>query len=251
MKPLSVDLSAFERFEFDNPPVGVKFLLFKPDGIGQIEGRMPLCAMAKEAANRARPFYATQDNESCFGAVALGMADTPSFAQAGQIGEGLEIFDDARANTRIYEYLPKLHRGTVNYVVFAALNSLTFDPDLLMVTANTRQAEIILRAMSFKTGEIRESRTTGVFGCAWLYAYPYKSGKVNFTPTGLAFGTKAKEIYPEGLMLISIPWDWLPVISSSLKEMKWELPSYVQGREEFLKHEEALLASLAQRSINP
>ena len=251
MKPPSVDLSVFESLGFDSPPVGVKFLLFKPDGVDRLDGRMPLCAMAKEAAGRTRPFYATKDDESCFGAVALGMVDTPSFAQAGQIGEALEIFDDARANTRIYEYLPKLHRGTVNYVVFAALNALNFDPDLLIVTANTRQAEIILRAMSFKTGEIRESRTTGVFGCAWLYAYPYKSGKVNFTPTGLAFGTKAKEIYSEGLMLISIPWDWLPAISASLKEMKWELPAYVQGREEFQEYEEALLAGLAQRSVNP
>ena len=50
--------------------------------------------------------------------------------------------------------------------------------------------------MSYTTGELRESKTTGVFGCAWLYAYPYKTGRVNFTPTGLAFGTKAKEIYP-------------------------------------------------------
>lgn len=251
MEPLKHDLSVFERFNFHKPPVGVKFLLYKPDAIEKLNKRMALCEMAKEAADRTTPFYITKENENCFGSVALGMVEAPPFAQAGQIGEALEIFDEARANTRLYESLPKLHPGTVNYVVFAALGALTFNPDLLMVTANTRQTEIIFRAMSYTTGELRESKTTGVFGCAWLYSYPYKTGKVNFTPTGLAFGTKAKQIYPEGWILISIPWDWLPIISENLKVMKWDLPSYMEGREKFIEHEEQLLTDLAKRCANP
>lgn len=123
MKPMTVDLSVFERFNFDKSPVGVKFLLFEPDGIEKLDRRMALCETAKEAADRTRPFCITKENECCFGSVALGMVDAPAFALAGQIGEGLEIFDEARANTRIYESLPKLHRGTVNYVVFAALGA--------------------------------------------------------------------------------------------------------------------------------
>lgn len=248
MKPLSIDLSVFERFNFEKPPVGVKFLLFRPDGVDRLDKRMALCEMAREASVRTKAFYATKDDENCFGTVALGMVEAPPFAQAGQIGEGLEIFDEARANARIYEYLPKLHRGTVDYVVFAPLNALTFNPDLLLVSATTKQAEIIFRAMSYTTGEPRESITTGVFGCAWLYAYPYKTGKVNFTPTGLAFGTKAKEIYPEGLMLISIPWDRLPTVSENLKMMKWDLAAYTEGREKFLEQEEELLADLVRQS---
>jgi uncharacterized protein (DUF169 family) len=116
--------------------------------------------------------------------------------------------------------------------------------------ANTSQAEIVLRAMCYSTGVIRESRTTGVLGCAWLYIYPYRSGKVNYTPTGLAFGMKAKEVFEEGWILISIPYHWIPTITQNLKEMKWVLPSYTEGREKFLERERANLEELRKRAEN-
>ena len=34
--------------------------------------------------------------------------------------------------------------------------------------------------------------------CAWMYTYPYVSGKVNYFVTGMSFGSKAKEVFPPG-----------------------------------------------------
>ena len=33
MEPLRTDLSIYRKFDFDKPPVGVKFLFFPPEGI--------------------------------------------------------------------------------------------------------------------------------------------------------------------------------------------------------------------------
>jgi uncharacterized protein (DUF169 family) len=250
MRPLQTDLSIYKKFKFEKPPVAVKFLETRPEGIEQLDKNLSFCEMLKEAQQRGTPFYFAKENETCLGSAVLGMEDFPTFAEAGQIGINLEIFQEPRANSSLYQHLPKLPRGIVNYVAFATLDKLTFEPDLLILTANTSQAEIVLRAMCYSTGEIRESKTTGVLGCAWLYIYPYRSGKVNYTPTGLAFGMKSKEAFEEGWILISIPYHWIPTITQNLKEMNWVPPSYTEGREKFLERERANLEELRQRAEN-
>jgi hypothetical protein len=79
-----------------------------------------------------------------------------------------------------------------------------------------------------------------VMGCAWIYNYPYLTGKVNYMVTGMSFGAKAKGVFPEGWLLISLPWDKMKVVLDSLKVMKWMLPSYAEGPEEFRKREARL-----------
>ena len=90
-------------------------------------------------------------------------------------------------------------KDTINYVVLSPLDKLTFEPDLLIFMTTARQAEILLRAMSYSTGELWETKKTGVLGCAWLYVYPYQSGKVNYVPTGMSFGMVAGEVFEENL----------------------------------------------------
>jgi len=146
--------------------------------------------------------------------------------ESGQFGPELGIYQEARANARIYERLPVFAKGTVNYVVFSPLKALSFDPDLLVLYARPRQAEIVLRAMSYSTGEMWEPKAMGVVSCSWLYVYPYKSGKVNYIITGMAYGMIARQVFPEGKVLVSIPWNWIPTITQNLNEMKWNLPEY-------------------------
>jgi uncharacterized protein (DUF169 family) len=248
MKPLTQDLSIFKKLKLIREPVGVKFLYRRPKGIEKLDKKMAICEMVKEAQERKAPFYITAENEDCFGAVTLGMADTPPFAESGQIGLELDIFGEARANSRVYNYLPKVHKGIINYVAFARLDKLTFEPDLLILIATISQAEIILRAMDYLSGGPRESKTTGVFGCAWLFTYPYQTGKINYTITGLAFGMKAKEVFPEGLILFSIPFDWIPILIHNLKEMKWELPSFKEGVVKFKERERNIMEILSKES---
>jgi hypothetical protein len=61
---------------------------------------------------------------------------------------------------------------------------------------------------------------------------------------------KARQVFPEGWMLISIPYDWIPVITQNLKEMKWILPSYTDGREKFMERDERIKAELFKEAQN-
>jgi uncharacterized protein (DUF169 family) len=135
MRPLKMDLSVYNRLGFERPPVGVKFLFSKPEDIARLEKKLGFCEMLKEAHGRETAFYFDRENEDCVGKMPLGMMETFPALESGQFGPELEIYQDARANSRIYKHLPKFADGTVNYVVFAPLKALTFDPDLLILLA--------------------------------------------------------------------------------------------------------------------
>ena len=179
------------------------------------------------------------------------MGDHEIASGSGNLGIEFEVFQEARANWRLYQYQPHIPKGAINYVAFSPIDKLPFEPDLLIIMAAVSQAEIVMRAMSYSTGEIWSSRLTPVGACSWLFAYPYQSGKVNYTITGMGFGMKAKQVFPEGWMLISIPYDWIPIITQNLREMKWVLPSYTEGREKFIEREKRVRAKILEQPRNP
>jgi uncharacterized protein (DUF169 family) len=252
MRPLRTDLSIFEKFNFEKPPVGVKYLFHKPEGIEQLDKSLALCEMLKEAQQSGTPFYFTKDNESCFGKGILGMrGESPEITDGGLLGIKFEIFQEPQANRRMRQYIYSLEKGAVNYVVLSPIDKLTFEPDLLILTATPSQAEIVLRAMIYSTGEMYESKATFVAGCSWLFVYPYLSGKVNYMVTGLAYGMKGRRVFPDGWLLISIPYHWIPTIAQNLKDMKWVLPAYTLSGEEFTKYEQKILSELAEECQNP
>ncbi|MDH5364651.1 MAG: DUF169 domain-containing protein [Dehalococcoidia bacterium] len=247
MNSIQQHLSIFNKFNFERQPVGVKFLFEKPPkGIEQLDKSIAFCEMLKEAQQKGLPFYTARENEACAGLLPLGMSDIEPLFGSGQVGPKLEIFKEPRANRRIYQVLPKLERNTVNYVIFSTLDKLSFEPDVLIITAKPSQAEIVLRASSYTNGEMYSSRTTTVLGCAWLYVYPYVSGKLNYIVTGLCWGMKALQVFPEGLILISIPYDLLPTLIQNLQDMNWAPPAYTRGRDAYLSGFQRLIKELIQ-----
>jgi len=251
LRAIETDLSIYSKFNFDKPPIGVTYLSKRPKEIQQLEKKLALCEMLREAQRRRTPFYFTKENEDCFGKAFLGMTEKSSEqADGGMLGIKFGIFQEPRANSRLRNFVHDLERNTANYVVMAAYNQLSYEPDLLLLIATPSQAEIILRAMTYSTGEMYESKATCVGGCSWLYVYPYLSGKVNYLVTGLAFGMKAKEVFPEGRVLISIPYNWIPVITKNLREMEWSLPAYKLGAEKFKQYEKGIVAELTRECQN-
>ena len=57
MRPLQKDLSVYNKFDFEKPPVGVKFLFDKPEGIARLDKNLVFCEMLKEAHGRDEAFY--------------------------------------------------------------------------------------------------------------------------------------------------------------------------------------------------
>ena len=232
MRPLKTDLSVLKKLDLEYETVGVKFLYNRPKGIPRLEKKLGLCEMLPEA-HKGKAFYADEDSHECAGPLVLGLVEMEPFFEAGQLGPRLEIFQEARANRRLYQDIPKLKKGSCNYVVFAPLSALNFEPDVLVITGKARQAEIVLRSLSYSTGRKYLSKGTPVLGCAWTFIYPYNSGEVNFSVSGLTFGHIAREVLPEGLVTVSIPFDVLILMMANLNEMKWVLPAYTEGRDNY------------------
>jgi len=233
MRPLKTDLSIYGKFDFERPPVGVKFLFKRPEGIDQLEmdKSLAFCERIKEAQQRGTPFYITKDNtEECVGKFLLGMEEMAPFAESGQIGTELKIYQD--------------------YVVYSPIDKLTFEPDVLIITANHSQAEIVMRAVSYSTGELYNSKTTNVMGCAWACIYPHQSAQVNYLVPEMIHGMKARRVFPEGSILISIPYHWIRIMTQNLQEMEWVLPAYTD-REKYLAEWERIIGTLIRESENP
>jgi len=247
MKPLQTDLSIYRKFKFERPPVGVKFLATRPEGIEQLDRTMALCEMIGEAQQRGTAFYIDKDNEDCAGAMILGMVAPAPMAGGGELGVKWGIYQEARVNERLVADSPKMPPGNIKYVIFAPLEHINFEPDLLFLVADVSQAEIVLRALSYSTGEIWSSKAISGGACAYLFVYPYVKGKVNYVTTGLTLGLKGRRTFPEGLLLFSIPYDWVPVITQNLRQMEWVLPAYTdETREKFLERRKKIFEELAR-----
>lgn len=238
------DLSIFKRFNFQYSPIGVKFALKKPKAIPPIERKAAFCEMIK-VAQEGEAFYAAKDHHECKAAlIPLGLLEPGPLVGSGQIGPKLGVYEDARANRNIYTDMYKVEKDTVKYMVYAPLDKLSFKPDLLIVTATPRQAEIIQRARSYRTGAAWNAKGTTVMGCVYLYLYPYLTGELNMMVTGLHHGMIARQLFPEGLLFLSIPYHILPEITRNLEEMEWNLPQYSGGKEAHIERMKKISSGL-------
>lgn len=239
-----LDYSIFDRFKFERKPVGVKYSLTKPKGIEPLDKSLAICEMFKEAQT-SQPFYASRENVQC-GEHVVGMEEFPPMMYSGQLGEKFSMFKNAGANRRIYDYIPLLPKDSVKYIIHSPVDKLTADPDFLIFTANPTQAEVILRASSYSDGKMWSFKGTTCLSCAWIYAHPYLNGEINMTVSGLGYSMKARGVLPEGLIIITIPFDLLPTLIENLKDMEWEPYWFKLGREGFIKEVKKRSGELAQ-----
>jgi uncharacterized protein (DUF169 family) len=248
LRALKHDLSIFNKLQLERPPIGIKYEFFEPQGIDKLDKSLSLCEMIPEAQRSAKAFYITRQNEDCAGKCALGIMEGPVWGEAGEIGERLHIFQDGRANRHCNAQHQTFQPGTVNFAVFSRLDQLSFEPDLMVFVGLPEQAEIVLRAMAYSTGQMYESKGTPVLQCSWLYVYPVISQKVNFGVTGMSFGMRAREVYPSGLVIVSVPWNWIPTIAENMREMDFVLPAWKLGRQAWIESEGKILDNIDDKA---
>jgi len=239
-----LDYSIFDKFKFERKPVGVKYSLSKPKGIEPLTKSLAICEMFA-AAQTSPPFYATKENVQC-GEHVVGMLDFPPMMYSGQLGEKFSMFKTPGANRRVYDYIPLMPKDSVKYITHAPVDKLTADPDFLIFTASPAQAEIILRAGSFSNGKMWSFKGSTCLSCAWIYAHPYLNGEINMTVSGLGYSMKARGVLPEGLLIITVPFDLLPGLIENLKDMEWEPYWFKLGREGFVKEVKKMSGEMAQ-----
>lgn len=212
----------FDRLGMEYPAIALKYHAVKPLNVPVFDGeKRAFCAYLKEAQTNTTSFYISRDNDACNGKIALGMAPVTPVLACGQAGYDFEIFRSPIANQQLYQKLPILVPGTVNYVEFAQVSTCDFDPDLIICLAGLPQSDILMRATSYISGDLWESTSSPVISCAWMYAYPIISGKVNHITTGYYHGLKRRKIYPAGLRMISIPFQKIDEVITALQQMQW------------------------------
>jgi len=242
-------LSIFNKFNFERQPVAVKYMLQKPKGIARLKKPIALCEMLREAQEEG-PFYVGKEDFECVGPFLLGMVEPGELFESGQVGPRLGVYEEPRTNRKLYQYVSMMHKNTVKYVAFSPLDKLSFNPDVLVITANPNQAEIILRAASYVNGKMWHSKLTSVMGCSWIFIYPYVSGELNYHVTNLVHGMRGRKVLPDGMFVISIPFNLLSEITENLRNIEWVLPEYVHDRDTNARHFVELIQTLEKEAEN-
>jgi uncharacterized protein (DUF169 family) len=228
--------AALQPLNLHLPPVGVNFCSRPPANMQLLDGNLRLCEMLRRAQD-GHAFYAAPANHTCGGGLYIMGKSLPHAFTTGEYVAGIRVCDDFKAGRRIYDSLPRLNADSaVDYVAFAPLDAMPFEPDLLIILGNPDQTEVLLRAYSYSTGRLWMSRCTPVIGCAWTYMYPYITGDMNFVVTGLSLGMRAGKLYPQGLQLITIPSDLFPMFIQNLRNMPPVLPLLQPGADEFRRN---------------
>jgi len=213
----------FSKLDLPYSAVALKYCYSQPKGVNHVGKTLSFCQFVKECQDRNEQFFVTKDDDNCFGKMALGMIPKPALGASGQVGFDFGCYKTQAASARQYHHLTTLTPGAHNFIWFSPISICDFDPDLVIAIAPTDKADIIMRATSYISGDLWESKSSNVLSCTWLYAYPYVSGKVNFCITGLHHGLKRRKVYPAGLHIIAIPYQKLDEVVQALDEMDWEL----------------------------
>lgn len=243
-----MNFSALDAIGLEYPVVAVKFSIAEPIGLPRLGKQLAFCEMLKEA-QEAGPFYATFAEHACVaGPYVLGKEECHPVFESGRAGPELGVYADAAANRHVYSELPRFPPASALNTLFARLDVADFDPDLMIITAPPSQAEIVLRAHGYTNGAAWEAKGTTVLGCAYLYAHPHLTGRMNVLVSGLHHGMRARGLFPEGLMFLSIPAPLIPMILDNLGLMAAEdhihLPQYHWGKEAHEAHMHALVERL-------
>lgn len=225
------DKALIKKLDLEYPAIAIKLRFEKPD-VPHYEGeKLAYCQYVKYAQDTKKHFYIDVNDDACYGKLILGMIDKPPVTASGQAGYDFGCFKTPIGNQQLYQKLPILEPNTINYVEFCPVEDCDFDPELILFVAGLPQADIIMRATSYISGDFWESKSTPVISCGWMYAYPIISGKVNHITTGFYHGLKRRKAYPEGLRMISIPYQKMPEFFQALDEMDWTLIAFREDEE--------------------
>ena len=213
------------------PAVAIRMCFEKPD-VPRYDGPpCAFCQFIKYVQDTGKTFYMQVEDDQCYGKLVMGMIDKPPVTASGQAGYDFGCFKTPMGNRMLYQQLPILEPNTIRYVEFAPVETCDFDPELLFFVADLPQADIIMRATSWASGDLWESRSSPVISCGWMYAYPIISGKVNHITTGFYHGLKRRKTYPAGLRMISIPYQKIPEFFHALANMDWTLIAFREDEE--------------------
>lgn len=198
-------------------PFGVKLyrsLDERPPGLLSPRHPMNVCQVTALVRYYGRCMYATWQDMACVvGAVALGMMEPPENMRSGKIAEMLHAdLDSARRFTELVSRIPA---GTVKAFAAAPLDRLTFEPDMVVMYANTAQAVRVVQAYLYRRGGRAAFSTGGEYSlCADIIAETYT--KHDFALAIPCFGDRKTALAQDEELTVAFPADMAQEILEGL-----------------------------------
>lgn len=201
-------------------PVALLWCTKIPKGIPKAERKSRFCAKLSMAV-RGESFYATLDEEECMGgAKYCGLRDPHEFVASMRSGEFLVkrgLYKSIPAVLRNWQGNLAIEAGIFKALLFAPLSGSDFDPDVIFVLCNAKQAMELLHANAYDSGVRGIGADAGPI-CSSMAATPYLTGKVVYG-FGDVGARNHMDIGPDEVM-VSIPGSDLRRITSNLGEMR-------------------------------
>ena len=177
------------------------------------------CAICAEVWDGKKPFYLTNKNIVCGGAVYSGLGTKKLTKEEFDAGMGAVIRPKGayatrevmrRVNQQISHHL-KHHK----YLVVGALEDVE-DPDLVMIVTDAHRVMRLCKVYTWKTGELVQS-LQGTAWCTSALPGPYRSRTMTFTmgdpPSRHLMQLEAGEMY------CIIHYDLLPLIVENFENI--------------------------------
>ena len=173
-----------ERLGLSKSPVAIKFILREEDieeEIEKIKENIRHCEMVQKAA-QGETFYATAEEQMCKGgASAIGLMETPEKIKTGEFYQSLGRFSSLGSAKRTMESIPKID-PMMKAIIYAPLEDIKFDPDVIVVICNPAQALKLAQAMVYTRGGRVEASFSGIQSvCADAVAGPFVNNTANIT----------------------------------------------------------------------
>lgn len=192
-----------EHLNLSKSPVAIKFVLREediPEGIKKIENGARHCELVQKASQGER-FYATAEEQTCKGgASALGLMEAPEKVKTGEMYQSLGRFSSLGSAKRTMEEIPKIE-PMMYALVYAPLEEVEFDPDVIVMICNPAQAMKLAQAMIYTLGGRVEADFSGIQSiCADAVAGPFTRKRPNIT-LGCSGSRKYANIQPDEVIV--------------------------------------------------
>lgn len=173
-----------DKLGLEKSPVAIKLVLKEediPEGIPKIQENIRHCEMVQKAA-KGEIFYATAEEEMCKGgAGALGLMEPPEKVKTGEMYYSLGRFSSLGSAKRTVDAIPKIE-PVMKAIAYSPLETTPYDPDVVVIICNPKQAMMLAQAMVYTLGGRFEADFAGIQSiCGDAVAGPYTTKKPNIT----------------------------------------------------------------------
>jgi uncharacterized protein (DUF169 family) len=173
-----------KNLTLESSPVAIKFILHEenvPEDIEKIDEKLRHCGMVQKASQGSK-FYSTLKEQDCVkGSATIGLQEFPEKIATGEFDYEAGHFKSIASAKRTFDRVPKMDTNSYG-IIYSPLEKADFDPDIIIIIANPKQAMILAQAINYTLGGRIEADFAGFQAvCADALAGPYINKRPNIS----------------------------------------------------------------------